>query len=391
MYMISRWPLMHNNITRGDLDVLIEFLNGNPILTQNQQVAAFEKEWSQWLGVRHSVFVNSGSSANLITLSALKARGMSGEVIVSPFGWVSDIVAVLMSGFTPVFADINLRNLSMDPEAIRKKISPDTAALLFVHAQGFNGLTNDLLKTVQDQKIALIEDVCESHGAVFRGQKLGSFGFASNFSYYFAHHMSTIEGGMVCTNDDEFYQTVRMLRSHGMVRESTSEELRQSFKKNNPELNPDFIFAYPGFNMRNNELAAVLGRNQLKRLDANNQKRKDNFKLFLENLDASKYYTDFDLEGSCNYALNLLIRHPDNELCDRVMKTLTENRIEFRRGSAGGGNQLRQPYLRGVVPEDEHLKYPNLEHVHFYGFYIGNFPDLSSEYILELCRLLNDL
>lgn len=389
--MISSWPLMRNNITREDLDTLIEFLRGDPILTQSAQVAAFEKEWSQWLGVRHSIFVNSGSSANLITLSALKAMGLSGEIIVSPFGWVSDIVAVLLSGFKPVFADINLRTLCMDPDAIREKITANTKALLLVHAQGFNGLSDELLKTLHDRDVLLVEDVCESHGALFKEKKLGAFGFASNFSYYFAHHMSTIEGGMVSTNDDRFYEIVRMLRSHGMVRESTSEQLRQNYIDNNPELNSDFIFAYPGFNMRNNELAAVLGRNQLKRLDANNQKRRDNFRCFLAHLDSSKYYTDFDTEGSCNYALNLLIRYPDDALCDRVMRTLREHGIEFRRGSAGGGNQLRQPYLRGIISDDEYSKYPNLEHVHFYGFYIGNFPDLSEAYILELCRLLNDL
>ena len=130
-----------------------------------------------------------------------------------------------------------------------------------------------------------IEDVCESHGATHNGQKAGSFGWISNFSFYYAHHMSTIEGGMVCTDSEEVYQTCRMLRSHGMVREATNQNLIKSYVDKNPDLNPEFIFAFPGFNMRNNELGAVLGRNQLARLDVNNEKRRKNFEIFLELLE----------------------------------------------------------------------------------------------------------
>ena len=115
--------------------------------------------------------------------------------------------------------------------------------------------------------IPLVEDVCESHGATHGGKKAGTFGLASNFSFYFAHHMSTVEGGMVCTNDDAFYDAIRMFRSHGMVREAESPELRARYAAENPELSPDFIFAFPAFNVRSTEINAVLGRSQLKRLD----------------------------------------------------------------------------------------------------------------------------
>ena len=129
--------------------------------------------------------------------------------------------------------------------------------------------------------------------------------------------MSTIEGGMLCTNDPDLYQTLRMLRSHGMVRESTSEELKDSYENQYPDLNPDFIFAFPGYNVRNNEIGAIMGRNQLKRLDENIQLRNRNFKLFLDNLDVSKFRTDFRLEGSSNYALNLILQHADMNFTER--------------------------------------------------------------------------
>ena len=390
--MSLNWPLMENNITREDLDTLVEFLQGNPILTQSENVSEFEREWSEWVGVKYSIFVNSGSSANLISLAALKqVTGSGGEIIVPPLTWVSDISSVLFCGYNPVFVDINPKTLSMNDEQVIAKLTKNTKAVFLTHAQGFNGLTDRLLSTLTKRNIPLIEDVCESHGAEFNNKKVGSFGWVSNFSFYYAHHMTTIEGGMVCTDSEEVYQICRMLRSHGMVREVTNDETKNSYKNDNPELNPEFIFAFPAFNMRNTELGAVLGRNQLKRLDANNEKRRKNFKLFLELLDPEKYQTKFNLDGSCNYAFNLILKKPDLEFCNRVMAELKAHGVEFRRGSAGGGNQLRQPYLRDMVNENEFKKYPVVEHVHFFGFYIGNYPDLPEEKIRTLCDILNKI
>ncbi len=389
--MKLHWPLMENNITMEDLNVLIEFLKGQPRLTQSDNVLAFEKEWSEWLGVKYSVYVNSGASANLITIAALKHLYGTGEIIVPPLTWVSDIASVIQNGFTPVFVDINPRNLCMDDKQVIAKLSKKTKAVFITHVQGFNGLTDRLLETLEDKNIPLIEDVCESHGATFKGKKLGSFGLVSNFSFYFAHHMSTVEGGMVCTNNKTIYEMIRMLRSHGMVRESTSDEIKQKYINEHPDLSPDFIFAYPAYNVRNTEIGAVLGRSQLKRLDENNVRRRKNFELFLKNLDSSKYRTDFDLEGSCNYAFNLVIKEPNPEFRDRVEEAMRKASVEFRRGSSGGGNQLRQPYLRGIVPEKEYEKYPEIEHIHFHGYYIGNYPDLDEQKILDLCNLLNCL
>lgn len=381
---------MANNITKGDLDVLIEFLKDMPRLTQAKNVQAFEAEWSQWLGVQYSVYVNSGSSANLITIAAMKHLYGVGEIIVPTLAWVSDIVAVIQNGFTPVFVDINSRNLCMDDKQVIARLSDKTRAVFLTHVQGFNGLTDRLLLALKERNIPLIEDACESHGATFKGKKVGSFGLASNFSFYFAHHLSTIEGGMVCTNDQRIDETVRMLRSHGMVREASSDATKDKYIRENPDLNPDFIFAFPGYNVRNTEIGAVIGRNQLKRLDENNIKRRRNFEIFLKHLDPDKYRTDFELEGSCNYALNLIIRQPDPQLRDRVEKTMCDAGIEFRRGSSGGGNQLRQPFLKKIVSEEDYKKYPEVEHVHFYGYYIGNYPQLEEQRIIELCRLLNN-
>jgi CDP-4-dehydro-6-deoxyglucose reductase, E1 len=385
-----QWPLMRNNIVREDLDSLIELLQSDdPMLTQSGNVRAFEREWSEWLGVKHSVFVNSGSSANLITMAALRELRGTGEVIVPTLTWVSDIASVLQSGFEPVFVDIDERTLGMDVDEVLKKVGKKTRAVFLTHILGYNALCDRLLEGLKKQGVPLIEDVCESHGATFRGKKLGAFGLVSNFSFYYAHHMSTVEGGMVCTDDAELYETLRMLRSHGMVREVTSAEVKNRYTKQHPDLNPDFIFAFPAYNVRSTELNAVIGRTQLKRLDANNERRTENLKLFLGNLDPKLYRTDFAVEGSCNYAFTLVLKKADDKLMAAVSKTLREAGVEFRRGTSGGGNQLRQPYLRKLVGNDAWKKYPKVDHVHFYGMYIGNYPDLEHDRIRELCQLLN--
>ncbi len=386
------WPLMQNNITREDLDALIGYLQqDDPVLTQSKNVRAFEEAWSQWLGVRHSVFVNSGSSANLITMAALRELYDPGEVIVPTITWVSDIASVLHCGMTPVFVDINPHTLGMDEEEVLRKITPHTRAVFLTHVLGYNALSQRLLAELQRRHIPLIEDVCEAHGATFAGRRLGAFGLASNFSFYYAHHLSTIEGGMVSTNDVDFYETVRLLRSHGMVRELDSESRKRDFADEHRDLNPDFIFALPAYNVRSTEINAILGLSQLKRLDETIERRNENLRLFLANLDPDAYQTDFALDGCSNYAFTLILKHADDELMRRVMATLRPLGVEFRRGTSGGGNQVRQPYLRRILGDDAWKQFPRADHVHFYGMYIGNYPTLERSKILRLGDVLNEL
>jgi CDP-6-deoxy-D-xylo-4-hexulose-3-dehydrase len=386
-----RWPLMKNNILRADLDAVCAFLQqDDPVLTSAAQVRAFEEEWSAWLGVRHSVFVNSGSSANLLTLAALRELcGPGGEVIVPTITWVSDITAVLHAGFEPVFVDVDPRTLGMDNAQVLRKVTRHTRAVFLTHVLGYNALTQELLDELSRRGVPLLEDVCESHGATFAGRKLGTFGLASNFSFYYAHHLSTIEGGMVCTNNADLYEMVRMLRGHGMVRELDSASRKREMADECPDLNPDFIFAHPGYNVRSTEINAVIGRSQLPRLDANVRRRTDNLLAFLAHLDPDLYRTDFATQGSSNYAFTLVLKHPDECLCRRVMTTLRAHGVEFRRGTAGGGNQVRQPYLRRLLDEDAWRDYPAADHVHFFGFYIGNYPTLERGDVVWLCELLN--
>jgi len=388
-----KYPLMRNNILREDLDAVISHLQqDDPILTNGPKVKAFEKEWSEWLGVKYSVFVNSGSSANLLTMAILKIRfPEGGEVIVPSFTWASDISSVIQNGFTPIFVDTDPHSLAMDNKQVLSKITDNTRAVFLTHVQGFDGLTDELINKLKEKNIPLIEDVCESHGASHNGEKAGTFGWISNFSFFYAHHMSTIEGGMVCTNDQEVYQQLRMLRSHGMVREANDPEVIKLYQEENPELNPDFIFSFPAYNLRNNEIGAIIGSSQLKRLDDIVKRRTKNLHRFIKKIDSNKYRTDFNLEGSSNYAFNLILNKPDNDFLIRLMNKMKESGIEFRRGSAGGGNQTRQPYLKNILSKNHYQNFPETEHIHFFGFYIGNFPDLKDKEVDEICSILNSV
>ena len=387
---ISNHALMSNNITQDDINKVINFLKKKPILTQNKKVKEFEKKWSKWLGVKYSVFVNSGSSANFLTIAALKNFTNKKEIIVPSLTWISDIVSVIQNGFKPIFTDINLTNLSMREEDIISKINKNTAAVFLTHAQGFNGLTNKILKILKKKKIILLEDVCESHGAKMNNKKLGTFGFASNFSFYYAHHLSTIEGGMICTNNKKFYEMIKMYRSHGMLREAGNKKFEQINIKKYSKLSPKFIFMFPGYNMRNNEISAVIGINQLKRLDSNNRKRIQNLNFFLSKLDSRIYFKNFLLKGSCNYAFPIILNKNFISKRDKLEKLMNRYGIEFRRGNAGGGNQLRQPYLDKFRPKNFY-DFKNVEHVHFFGYYIGNFPDLNKSKIFKITKILNSL
>jgi len=385
--------LMENNITEKDILSVIKFLKKNKkrVFTQSKKVKEFELAWSRWLGIKYSVFVNSGSSANLLTLLALKILYGTGEVIVPTLTWISDIASVIQNNFKPIFVDINPRTLCMDEKNIIKNISSKTKAVFITHAQGFNGLTQNLLNILREKKIILLEDVCESHGAKFKKKKLGTFGLMSNFSFYYAHHLSTIEGGMVCTNNKRIYEIVRMLRSHGMVRESGSHKFEKSMVKKYSYLSPKFIFLYPAYNMRNNEISAVIGLNQLRKLSNNNLKRANNFEIFLKNLNPDFYRTDYELKGNSNYAFPLVLKNGNLNNRNLLEKVMISNGIEFRRGNAGGGNQLRQPYLKQFIKKINLKDFPEVDHIHFFGYYIGNYPSLKKQKILKICKILNKI
>ena len=383
------WPLINDNISQSDREVLADFCLNGERFTNGPKVKEFEKIWSEWLGVKHSVMVNSGASANYISIAMVKELLGEGEIIVPPLGWVSDISSVAQLGMTPVFVDISFDNLAITAENIKQAITPKTKAIVLIHCLGFNGINDEIIKIAKDNNLILIEDCCESHGAMFGDKKIGSIGDISLFSFYFGHHITTIEGGMVCVNNPKLYDLAKLFHSHGMTREA-SPELQKQYQDTHPELNPLFTFAVAGFNMRSTELNAVLGIEQMKRIDYNISKRVKNLKTWLDYLDPFKFMTGFTTQGNSSFALPLILQLSNVSKLKDVCKILEKEKVEYRLGTAGGGNQALQPYLKKFnyrINDKMHI----VDYIHSNSLYIGNHPELTEEQIINLCKKLNNV
>tara|TARA_Y100000593_G_C4296186_1_gene330781 strand:- start:335 stop:1525 length:1191 start_codon:yes stop_codon:yes gene_type:complete len=394
--MSYKWSLINDSITDEDKNSLVEFIQTpNARFTNGKKVKTFEKEWSEWCGVRHSTFVNSGASANYIMASIIrqhlsdKQMKEGPEVIVPALCWVSDVSPLVNLGLTPVFVDVDPRTFSLDTRKTLDAITDKTVGVILVHGLGFNGLTDELLEKLTELRIPLIEDCCESHGATHNGKRIGTFGDMSNFSFYFGHHMTSIEGGTVCTNDEKLDELIKMYRSHGMIRES-SDETKKYYERRCPDVNPMFLFAVPGYNLRNNEINAVLASSQLKRLNDNIENRRKNLDIWLDNLSSDLYWTDFKREGNSSFCLPLVLNEKNSNHLKKIIEILDEKNIEYRLGTVGGGNHTRQPYLRDFACSFRiHDNLEVSDHIADFGLYVGNHPELSKEDILDLTVAIN--
>lgn len=373
--MTYRWPLVADNLTLADRQAASRFFLSSDRHTHGREVQAFEEEFAQWLGVKYAVMVNSGSSANLLTMHALKLAYGCRTVAVPVITWVSDIAAVLHVGMEPVFCDVDSHTLGMD-------YGHGVDAIFLTHCLGFSAIEEPTAPI-------LVEDCCEALGAMDGRRKLGTFGLMSNFSFYYSHHLTTIEGGMICTDDADLYQLLRRLRSHGLTREMNDKTERGRIAAFHYDLDPQFTFMEPAWNVRPIEVQAVIGRSQLKWVDLNNAKRRENLDVFLKHLDSKLYRTTYRTEGSCSFALPLVLREPDAYRMALVQACLLVNGVEYRKGTAGGGNQLRQPYAKARWGAHYHKQFPVAEHLHQYGAFIGNYPTLDPSMIVEICEKLN--
>lgn len=383
------WSLINDNVSPTDRQVLSDFILSGERLTNGPKVKEFERIWSEWLGVKHSVMVNSGASANYISVAMVKELKGIGEIIVPPLGWVSDLASIAQLGMTPVIVDIDMGSLAITAENIERAITPNTKAIVLIHCLGFNGLTDELLAIAKKHNLMVIEDCCESHGATFKDKKIGTYGDISLFSFYFGHHITTVEGGVVCVNDDKLHDLAKLFRSHGMTREA-SQELQHQYQEKYPNLNPLFTFAVAGFNMRSTELNAVLGIEQMKRLDYNIAKRTENLNTWLSALNPEKFFLSFYTYGSSNFALPLVLQAAYKDKLSEVCRILEEEKVEYRLGTAGGGNQALQPYLKKFSHRVEG-NLPVANYIHHYALYIGNHPELTSTQIVNLCSKLNKI
>jgi CDP-6-deoxy-D-xylo-4-hexulose-3-dehydrase len=379
------WKLQDNIINHKEIQALNSFIKTTNRFTQFVKVKEFEAAWSKWQGCKYSVFVNSGSSANLIILDLLRDMykwGTGDEIIVPAVTWITDISSVLQFGLKPVFVDINLTDFSFDYDALASKITNKTKAIFLTHLIGFPADIKRVKQIIGKRNIILIEDCCESHGATIRGKKVGNLGLVSSTSFYWGHHMTTIEGGMVCTNNRNIYNYALLKRSHGLARELPKKE--QSYYKNKyKDIDFNFLFLTTGFNVRNTELAAVLGLTQLAKIDEYIKIRNRNHLLFLNVLRKfEKYFLVPHKTGISSFCLPLILKKTSFK--KGLQKSLSEAGIESR--PIISGNLLKQPFLKKIFHTG---KFKNADFVHNNGFYIGNNQFVDRKKIDYLESLLN--
>ncbi len=384
-----KWPLMRNNITLGDRFQLAKFVLTSDRFTNGRKVREFESKWSQWLGSKHSLYVSSGSTANLLLLSAIKELyGLKNgdKVLVPSDTWVTNIAPVIQLGFTPIFCDINTDNFSFCEDDLEyiSKTHPDIKLIFVTHLIGFPA-NNNLYKKLFPEAL-ILDDVCESHGCRSSdGSRVGSNSLGATFSFYFGHHISTVEGGMVCTNNDDLYNLLRLKRSHGLARES---DRYDDYVKLYPDISKQFLFVTDGYNFRNHELGAVLGLSQLKRLDSYIERRNNNYQLFINLI--SKYSHKFKVpvfhSGCSNFCLPLLCK--EKEDVDKLKRLFDDNGIEHR--PIIGGNLLKQPFLSNysIVTNKSNL---TVDFVHYNGLYLGNNQFIGKKEIDLLDNVLGQL
>lgn len=379
--------LVSDTINKDDINSLIEWLGQDeiPRLTKGDLTWELESKWAEKIGTKYSVYLNSGSSAILLALAALQHTNKlkNNKVIVPGLSWATDVSSPMLLGMDPILCDCNLEDLSCDLEHLEKLFiehSPSTFILVSPL-----GLVPDMKRVVdlcEKYEVILLEDVCESMGSKYEGTYLGSFGFASFFSMYFGHHLSTIEGGFINTNDEDFYYSLLMMRSHGWDRDLPKEIQEKLRKENNiSEFDSLYTFYLPGFNLRSTDLQAFIGIRAIDKLDDYTEKRNKNFQLYKSSINVNQLnITDRTTDFISNFAYPIV-----NKNRVKIIEDLIGNDIEVRPLIAG--DMSKKPMW---IKNYGEVSLPNCELINEFGFYIPNHQDLTKEQINLISNIVNN-
>lgn len=268
-------------------------------VTMGEKVKKFEEEYAKYIGVKYAIMVNSGSSANLLALAILTNPGLKNklnpgdEVITPALTWVTTVYPIVNNGLKPVFVDVDQKSFNIDADQIENAITPKTKAIMPVHLLG-NPANIEKIKAIADRNnLIVIEDSCEAHGAEVNGKKIGSFGDMSTFSFFLSHHITTMEGGVLLTNNEEYYEIGKALRAFGWIRDLKD---KSELSKQNSKLDPRFLFVNMGFNIRPTELQGGFGIHQIKKLEGFIKMRQDNANFWNNKLRKFSDYLQFPEE-----------------------------------------------------------------------------------------------
>jgi CDP-6-deoxy-D-xylo-4-hexulose-3-dehydrase len=377
--------LVKDTINFDDVSNLVKWLKTNPRLTKGDLTVEFEKKWSEWLGVKYSVFVNSGSSANLAGIYSLilSEKMRNKKIVVPAVSWVTTVTPAIQLGLDPIMCDCDENNLGLNIDHLKQIIKDENpSAIILVHVLGIPNNLDEIISLCKENDILLIEDTCESIGSKYNGKKLGTFGDLSTFSFYFGHHMSTIEGGMVSTNDEDLYHILLSIRSHGWDRDLPQKkqvELREKYNINN--FRSLYTFYYPGFNLRSTDLQAFIGLEQLKKLDMIVENRNKNFLRYKNEIKNPEWNIQ-EPNGSfvSNFSFPIITKN-----ITKLVEELTNNHIECRPLICGSINEHPFWYERYG-----HSDLPKAKRVHEYGIYLPNNHEMTEEELNKVIEIVNN-
>ncbi len=378
--------LVSDTIDKNDIKALVEWLSQDeiPRLTKGPLTLKLEQKWADKIGTKYSIFVNSGSSSILLTLASLKyhSKLRNDKIIVPGLSWSTDVSSPMLLGYETYMCDCNLEDLSCDLKHLEQLFQEhDPSTFILVSPLGLVPNMEEIVLLCEQYNVILLEDVCESMGSKNQNKYLGSFGLASFYSLYFGHHLSTIEGGFINTDDEELYHLLLMMRSHGWDRDLPKDaqtKLRKEF--NSSDFDSLYNFYVPGLNVRSTDLQAFIGLRAIDKLDEYSYKRRVNFhhyrrKIKNNILKLKENKNDF----VSSFAIPIL-----NTNRNKIAQELQDNNIEVRPLIAG--NMATKPmwYNENDIPS-----LPNCELVNEFGFYIPNHQDLTKNDIDKITNIIN--
>lgn len=363
-------------------------------VTMGSKVRRFEDMFAHYIGVKHAIMVNSGSSANLLALSVLTNPAGNDplrpgdEVITPAVTWATTVWPISMLGLIPVLVDIDLETFNLDANAVREAVGPKTRAIMPVHLLGNACPMDEIMSIANEHDLLVIEDACEAHGAEIHGQKVGSFGALSTFSFFFSHHISTIEGGMVLTNDDSYAEIARSMRAFGWIRELND---REALSKKYPETDPRFLFVNTGYNLRPTELQGAFGVHQLPRLEAYIEHRRSNACFWVEQLAPYKEVLGVHYEREetrhVYFGFPLIVRPGAPFSRQDIVQHLDANKVETRPVMAG--NIDEQPAM-DMLAHRTVGDLANARAIHRDALFFGNHHGIGSDEREAIAQYLTD-
>ena len=367
---------------------LVEFIMKAEILSMSKECKKYEKAFSEKQQRKYSVFVSSGSGANLILIQALLNLGRvkKGDKIgVSSLTWPTNIMPLIQLGLVPVAVDCELSTLNISSKMLKKRID-NLDGLFLTNVLGFSDKIEEIKEICLEKNIVFIEDNCESLGSAVNGKLLGNFSLASTFSFFVGHHLSTIEGGMICTDDEELCDMLVMVRAHGWYRNLSSEKQQKLRKENNVD---DFLAKYTfydlAYNVRPTEIQGFLGNTQIQYWDEIISKRASNFNRFqrkIENNDDFMPLNVSHMDVISNFAMPVICK--SKEIFERYKKKFKDNNVEVRPIIAG--DMTQQPFYKKYIKDLHGCE--NARFIHQNAFYFGNNPELTQQELNLLCDLL---